>query len=273
MEPLVDSQPAPAADLAAPATAVDVAELDPFLEAAREHLLLQMLLIEVASNIESADFALITRAFHFALAAHEGQIRKSGEPFLQHSVEVARILAQLRLDSTTIAAGLLHDVLEDTSVVPDRIEAEFGGKIAALVDGVTKIERFRFESREARQAETYRKMLLSMVEDIRVILVKFADRIHNMRTLDALEPDQQQRISHETVEVYAPLAHRLGLARIRWELEDRSLKYLEPDCYREIRDKVAMRRDEREALIGEFRHPLEEELRHNDIDAEITGRP
>ena len=253
-------------------TAADHAVLDAHLEAARDHLQLQMLLIEVASCNESADFDLIVRAYHFALLAHEGQIRKSGEPFLQHSVEVSRILAQMRLDSTTIAAGLLHDVLEDTTITLERISSEFGAKIASLVDGVTKIERFQFDSREARQAETYRKMLLSMVEDIRVILVKFADRLHNMRTLDALGPDQQQRISHETIEVYAPLAHKLGVARIRWELEDRSLKFLEPDSYAEIRDKVAMRREEREALIDAFKQPLLVELGRNDITAEITGR-
>jgi GTP diphosphokinase / guanosine-3',5'-bis(diphosphate) 3'-diphosphatase len=247
--------------------------LDTYLEAAREHLQLQMLLIEVASSSESADYDLIVRAYHFAQVAHEGQIRKSGEPFLQHSVEVSRILAQLRLDSTTVAAGLLHDVLEDTSVTLERISDEFGPKIAGLVDGVTKIERFQFESREARQAETYRKMLLSMVEDIRVILVKFADRLHNMRTLDALGSDQQQRIAHETIEVYAPLAHRLGVARIRWELEDRSLKFLEAEAYCEIRDKVAMRREEREALIDAFKKPLADELGRNEIGAEITGRP
>ncbi|HJP34171.1 MAG: bifunctional (p)ppGpp synthetase/guanosine-3',5'-bis(diphosphate) 3'-pyrophosphohydrolase [Candidatus Latescibacteria bacterium] len=256
-----------------PGSATDRADLDNHLEEARDHLQLQMLLIEVASCNESADFDLIVRAYHFALTAHAGQIRKSGEPFLQHSVEVSRILAQLRLDSTTIAAGLLHDVLEDTSITLERISDAFGGKIAALVDGVTKIERFQYESSEARQAETYRKMLLSMVEDIRVILVKFADRLHNMRTLDALGADQQQRISHETIEVYAPLAHRLGVARIRWELEDRALKFLEPDAYVEIRQKVAMRREEREALIDEFERPLVEELGRNDITAEITGRP
>ena len=272
-EPAIDSQRGPAAAPAPPENLPHGADLDSLLEASRDHLQLQMLLIEVASCNESADFELITRAYHFADEAHAGQIRKSGEPFLQHSVEVARILAQLRLDSTTVAAGLLHDVLEDTDVTLGVIAAEFGAKIAALTDGVTKIERFRFESREARQAETYRKMLLSMVEDIRVILVKFADRLHNMRTLDALDPDQRERISHETVEVYAPLAHRLGLARIRWELEDRSLKYLEPDFYREIRDKVAMRRDEREALIDEFKTPLANELGRNAIEADITGRP
>lgn len=257
---------------AAPAGRHNDPDLDSHLEAASSHLQLQMLLIEVASSNDSADYDLIARAYHFAHNAHQGQVRKSGEPFLQHVVEVARILAQLRLDSTTIAAGLLHDVLEDTSISLHAISQEFGPKIAALVDGVTKIERFQFESHEARQAETYRKMLLSMVEDIRVILVKFADRLHNMRTLDALGTDQQQRIAHETVEVYAPLAHRLGVARIRWELEDLSLKFLEPDSYGEIREKVSMRREEREALIDEFKRPLIDELNRNEIGVEITGR-
>ncbi|MEE2657938.1 MAG: bifunctional (p)ppGpp synthetase/guanosine-3',5'-bis(diphosphate) 3'-pyrophosphohydrolase [Candidatus Latescibacterota bacterium] len=246
--------------------------LDEILEASARYLQLQMLLIEVAACNESADFELIASAYHFADAAHRDQVRKSGEPFLQHCVEVARILAQLRLDSTTVAAGLLHDVLEDTNIGLEEIERAFGPKIATLTDGVTKIKRFHFESREARQAETYRKMLLSMVEDIRVILVKFADRLHNMRTLDFLDAEQQQRIAHETVEVYTPLAHRLGLARIRWELEDLSLKYLDVENYAAIRDKVAMKRYTREALIEEFKAPVEEELHRNQISVDITGR-
>jgi len=248
-------------------------DLEELLDRAHGDLQLQMLLIEVAACNEQADFALIARAFYFAQAHHAGQNRKSGEPFVQHSVEVARILAQLRLDATTVAAGLLHDVLEDTPVSLDEIVAEFGPKIAALTDGVTKIERFQYESREARQAETFRKMLLSVVEDIRVILIKFADRLHNMRTLDHMEPEQQKRIALETVQVYAPLAHRLGLARIRWELEDLSLRYIDDRMYNEIREKVALNRDEREDLIEEFREPLEKELERNFINAEITGRP
>ena len=251
----------------------DSAGLDELLEKATNHLQLQMLLIEVASSNEQADFDLIARAYYFAHAHHDGQTRKSGQPFMQHCVEVARILAQLRLDSTTVAAGLLHDVLEDTPVTLEEVAAEFGPKIAALTDGVTKIERFRYESREARQAETYRKMLLSMVEDIRVILVKFADRLHNMRTLDHLDPEQQKRTALETAEVYAPLAHRLGLARIRWELEDRSLKYMDPETYREIRDKVSMKREQRETYIHDFRAPIEAELARSAIEAEIMGRP
>jgi len=247
--------------------------LDELLEQSTDHLQLQMLLIEVASLNEQADFDLIARAYHFANAHHDGQTRRSGRPFLQHCVEVARILAQLRLDSTTVAAGLLHDILEDTPVTLAQIEEEFGSKIAVLTDGVTKIERFHYESREARQAETYRKMLLSMVEDIRVILVKFADRLHNMRTLDHVDPEQQKRIALETVEVYAPLAHRLGLARIRWELEDQSLKYIDPEMYVEIRDKVVLKREDREVYIDEFKAPIEKELRSSGIEGEITGRP
>ena len=171
---------------------VQTASLDQLLEEASQHLPLQMLLIEVAAGNEQADLGLISRAYHFAETRHAGQHRMSGEPFIQHCVEVARILAQLRLDSTTIAAGLLHDVLEDTPVTIEEIDAEFGSKIAGLTDGVTKIERFRYESSERRQAETYRKMLLSMVRDIRVILVKFADRLHNMRTLDHVDEEQQR---------------------------------------------------------------------------------
>lgn len=269
-----DEEPAADPDQASVLGVSDTSgSLDQLLEQASNHLQLQMLLIEVASSNEQADFDLIARAYYFAHSHHDGQTRKSGQPFMQHCVEVARILAQLRLDSTTVAAGLLHDVLEDTPVSIEEVATEFGPKIAALTDGVTKIERFRYESREARQAETYRKMLLSMVEDIRVILVKFADRLHNMRTLEHMDSEQQKRTALETAEVYAPLAHRLGLARIRWELEDRSLKYMDPDMYREIRDKVSMKREQREAYIHDFKVPIEAELARSSIEAEIMGRP
>ena len=247
--------------------------LDEILEEASDELQLQMLLIEVASSNEHADFDLICKAYHFANEKHSGQTRMSGQPFIQHCVEVARILAQLRLDSTTVAAGLLHDVLEDTAVTLDEVTKEFNPKIAALTDGVTKIKRFHYQNRETRQAETYRKMLLSMVEDLRVILVKFADRLHNMRTLDHVDNEQQKRISRETVDVYAPLAYRLGLARIRWELEDLSLKYLDPDMYSEISRQVAMKREEREAYIERFKDPIQADLSKSDVDSEITGRP
>lgn len=246
--------------------------LDEILEQARDHLQLQMLLIEVASCDDQADFALIARAYHFAKERHEGQTRKSGHPFLHHCVEVARLLAQLRMDHTTVAAGLLHDVIEDTPASYADVAGEFGDKIADMIDGVTKIDRLTYESREARQAETYRKMLLSMVKDIRVMLIKLVDRLHNMRTLEHLNSESRVRTARETLEVYAPLAHRFGLARIRWELEDSSLKFLEPEIYRELRDKVAMKRREREAYIEEFKAPIEEKLGENDIEAEFFGR-
>ena len=247
---------------------------------------IQMLLIEVGSINEHADFDLINRAYGWASDKHAGQTRMSGRPFMQHCVEVARILAQLRLDSTTVAAGLLHDVLEDTSVTLEEVAAEFSPKIAALTDGVTKVERFQYRGtkdqdtedqdkrkREAEQAENFRKLLLSMVEDLRVILIKFADRLHNMRTLDHVDPEQQKRISRETVDVYAPLAYRLGLARISRELEDLSLKYLDADQYDEIRRQVAMKREQREVYIEEFKAPIQTDLAKAGIDAEITGRP
>ncbi len=246
--------------------------LDELLEQAHDHLQLQMLLIEVASCDDQADFALIARAYHFAKKHHEGQTRKSGHPFLHHCVEVARLLAQLRMDHTTVAAGLLHDVIEDTPATYADVAGQFGDKIAHLIDGVTKIDQLTYESHEARQAETYRKMLLSMVKDIRVMLIKLVDRLHNMRTLEHMKPETQERIAHETLEVYAPLAHRFGLARIRWELEDSSLKFLEPEIYQELREKVAMKRREREAYIEEFKSPLEEKLLENRIEAEFTGR-
>ncbi|MFA6107344.1 MAG: bifunctional (p)ppGpp synthetase/guanosine-3',5'-bis(diphosphate) 3'-pyrophosphohydrolase [Candidatus Latescibacterota bacterium] len=248
-------------------------DLDGALERARDHLELQMLLIEVAACDDQADLGLIVRAYHFARERHEGQVRKSGHPFLHHCVEVARLLAQMRMDDATVAAGLLHDVIEDTTTTQTEVEQRFGATIASLIDGVTKIDRLTFESREARQAETYRKMLLSMVRDIRVILIKLVDRLHNMRTLEFVDAESQQRIARETLEVYAPLAHRFGLARIRWELEDRSLKFRDPEAYREVRDKVAMSRKQREQYIEEFTRPIEQALIENGIEAEITGRP
>ena len=246
--------------------------LDELVEQGGDELRLSMLLIEVSSCNDQADFALINRAYHFAKEHHEGQIRKSGEPFIAHCVEVARLLAQLGLDHTTVAAGLLHDVIEDTPATYSEVADQFGDKIAELIAGVTKIDQITYESREARQAETYRKMLLSTVKDIRVILIKLADRLHNMRTLDYLTPKSRERIASETLEVYAPLAHRFGLARIRWQLEDQSLKFLEPEIYRELRENVAMTRQEREDYIKEFKVPLEECLHDNGIKAEFTSR-
>ena len=246
--------------------------LDELVEQGGDELRLSMLLIEVSSCNDQADFELLNRAYYFAKEHHEGQIRKSGEPFLAHCVEVARLLAQLGLDHTTVAAGLLHDVIEDTPATYEEVAKQFGDKIAELIAGVTKIDQITYESREARQAETYRKMLLSTVKDIRVILIKLADRLHNMRTLQYLSSQSRERTARETLEVYAPLAHRFGLARIRWQLEDQSLKFLEPKVYQELRESVAMTRQEREDYIKEFKVPLEECLHANGIKAEFTSR-
>ena len=246
--------------------------LDELVEQGGDELRLSMLLIEVSSCNDQADFELLNRAYYFAKEHHKGQIRKSGEPFLAHCVEVARLLAQLGLDHTTVAAGLLHDVIEDTPATYAEVAEQFGDKIAELIAGVTKIDQITYESREARQAETYRKMLISTVKDIRVMLIKLADRLHNMRTLQYLSPESRNRTASETLEVYAPLAHRFGLARIRWQLEDQSLKFLEPKIYQELRESVAMTRQEREDYIKEFKVPIEESLHANGIKAEFTSR-
>lgn len=246
--------------------------LDELVKQAGDEEWLEALLIEVSSCNDQADFALISRAYHFAKEHHKDQVRKSGQPFIAHCVEVARILAQLRMDHTTVAAGLLHDVIEDTPATDAEVAEQFGEEIAELIDGVTKIDQITCESREERQAETYRKLLISMFKDIRVIFIKLADRLHNMRTLQYLSPQSRERTASETLEVYAPLAHRFGMARIRWQLEDQSLKFLEPEIYRELRNKVAMTRREREDDIKEFYIPLEKRLHADGIKAEFTSR-
>ncbi|HUU46300.1 MAG TPA: bifunctional (p)ppGpp synthetase/guanosine-3',5'-bis(diphosphate) 3'-pyrophosphohydrolase, partial [Acidobacteriota bacterium] len=212
------------------------------------------------------------RAYEFSEAAHDGQVRESGEPYINHCLHVALILAQQHLDTATIAAGLIHDVVEDTTYGLDAVRAHFGGEIADLVDGVTKISGVRFKSRAEQQVEFFRKMLLSMATDIRVIIIKLADRLHNMRTLEFLDPAKQLRIAEETREVYGPLAYRFGMARVKWELEDLALKYLHADVYGELIEKVELRRDDREAYIEEIQRPLAEALLKEGLDADITGR-
>ncbi len=215
----------------------------------------------------------IEHAYRFAWKAHRNQFRKSGEPFLAHPVAVSLILAEQQLDSVTIAASLLHDVLEDTSITRETIEKEFGEEIAVLVDGVTKIKALQMKSRQERQAETFRKMLLSMAKDLRVIIIKFADRLHNLRTLDYLTPDRIKDIAKETLDIYAPLAHRLGMARIKWELEDLAFKYLHPREHRSIISRVVSSRTEREDIIESFTKPLLRRLEEESLDATIVGRP
>ncbi len=216
---------------------------------------------------------LIEKAYKLSLSAHKDQKRKSGEPYIRHPMAVAIILAEQKLDSVTIAAALLHDVLEDTPITLARLIEDFGEEIAQLVDGVTKIRTFEIKNREERQAETYRKMLLSMAKDIRVIIIKFADRLHNLRTLDALSPERIAAIASETLDIYAPLAHRLGMAKIKWELEDLAFKYLYPEDYKNVVAKVVGSRNEREKLIDSFTIPLRQKVASENITATIIGRP
>ncbi|NUQ19599.1 MAG: bifunctional (p)ppGpp synthetase/guanosine-3',5'-bis(diphosphate) 3'-pyrophosphohydrolase [Gemmatimonadaceae bacterium] len=228
----------------------------------------------VSAIPDRLDRDLLTRAYRFSERAHAGQTRKSGEPYVSHCVEVAKILAELQLDTVTVASGLIHDVVEDTSVTVEDVEREFGREIASIVDGLTKIASLPFGSSQERQVENYRKLLLSIAKDARVILIKLADRLHNMRTLEHLAPEKRQRIAQETRDLYAPLAHRFGMARVRWELEDLAFKHIETDEYKKLAKLVAQKRGEREKLIAMLREPLEAELRRAGIrNVEVTGRP
>ena len=224
---------------------------------------------------DKLDRDLLLRAYRFGEVAHRGQVRNSGEPYITHSIEVAKILADLQLDSITVASGLLHDVVEDTKATIGDVEREFGREIAAIVDGLTKIAKLPAGgSKEDRQVESYRKLLLSIAKDARVIIVKLADRLHNMRTLDWLPPEKRRRIAQETRDLYAPLAHRFGMAKVRWELEDLAFKYLETEEYKSLAKKVAQKRTEREELIRQMREPLEAALLRAGIkNVEVTGRP
>lgn len=212
-------------------------------------------------------------AYQFGEKAHEGQLRKSGDPYFDHCIEVAKILADLRMDINTVTAGLLHDVVEDTGYTIEDVAQRFGDDVALLIDGVTKLGDIKFKSRQEKQADNFRKMLLSVAEDIRVIIIKFADRLHNMRTLDYLPPVRQRRIALETRDVYAPLAHRLGIAKFKWEMEDLVLKTLDRDAYYKIQKGIAEKRQEREQYIERFAEPIREQLKEYDIQAKILGRP
>ena len=243
------------------------------LESGERHFeLLDGLLAELDGYAGELDRELIVRAFTFAAKAHEGQQRRSGEPFIMHPVGVAIICAGLRLDEQTIAAALLHDVVEDTNTDLAAVRDEFGDEIAALVDGVTKLTRVQFQSREQAEAENYRKMVVAMAEDVRVILVKLADRLHNLRTIEYQTKKNQVQKSKEALEVYAPLAHRLGIHALKWELEDLSFQTLHPRKYAEIKTMVAERRADREGHVAEAADVLQRELTKVDIPAEISGR-
>ena len=220
------------------------------------------------------DMDLVRRAYAFSEQAHREQRRKSGDPYFVHPCAVAVILADLMLDATTIAAGLLHDCVEDVECITTQtIREMFGQDVELLVDGVTKLSKLNFSSREEQQAESLRKMFLAMAKDIRVVLIKLADRLHNMRTLKYQKPERQVPIARETLDIYAPLAHRLGVYTIKWELEDLALRYIDPDGYYDLVAKVGMRREEREKLIASVTRQLQDSLRKTGIKAEIEGRP
>ncbi len=244
------------------------------LESAERHQdLVDELVADVVAYKPDADRALLEKAAGFAARAHEGQQRRSGEPFIEHPFAVAKILAELHLDEETLAAALLHDVLEDTSADADELKSEFGEEITRLVDGVTKLTRIQFQSREHAEAENYRKMILAMAQDERVILIKLADRLHNMRTIGYLGKQKQIQKAKEALEVYAPLAHRLGIHAMKWELEDLAFETLHPRKYSEIKTMVAERRDDREDHVRKAARIFKRELEKADIPAEISGRP
>jgi GTP diphosphokinase / guanosine-3',5'-bis(diphosphate) 3'-diphosphatase len=243
------------------------------LEAGRRHQeLIEELIADVAAYNPDVDKDLLARAFYFAAEKHEGQQRRSGEDFIHHPWGAAKICAELRLDEQTIAAALLHDVVEDTDTDIKEVRAEFGDEIAQLVEGVTKLTRIQFQSREQAEAENYRKMIVAMAQDVRVILIKLADRLHNMRTIEYLGKQKQVQKSRETLEVYAPLAHRLGINKLKWELEDLAFTTLHPRKYDEITAMVSERRADREEHVREAAMVLKAELEKVDIPAEISGR-
>jgi len=219
------------------------------------------------------DVDLLRRAYIFSARAHQGQTRLSGESYLNHPIEVAAILADLKLDAVTVAAGLLHDTIEDTSATTEEVRSVFGDEVAGLVDGMTKLSRMELQSREQREAENFRKMIVAMANDIRVILIKLADRLHNMRTLKFLPPEKQKRIAQETLDIYAPLANRLGISKIKIELEDLSFKYLYPDEYNDLVQKVTKRRVEREAYVNELIEVVKRRLAEHEYKGEVKGRP
>jgi guanosine-3',5'-bis(diphosphate) 3'-pyrophosphohydrolase len=230
-------------------------------------------LLRIADHLDPKGQQMVRKAFDRAATAHTGQHRLSGEDYVNHPVEVAAILADLELDAETIAAALLHDTVEDTNLTAEEVKREFGAEVARLVDGVTKLGRIALRTDQQQQAENIRKMMVAMAEDLRVVLIKLADRLHNMRTLDPLPEPKRRKISRETLDIYAPLAHRLGIGQIKWELEDLAFRNLEPEAYEDVVKRIARKRHERETLVSDLRDILARELEKVGIQADITGRP
>jgi GTP diphosphokinase / guanosine-3',5'-bis(diphosphate) 3'-diphosphatase len=230
-------------------------------------------LLRIAGKLPPKEQAMVERAYERAAIAHTGQRRMSGGDYIEHPLAVAEILADLGLDATTLAAALLHDTVEDTPLTMEELEAEFGSDVAQLVQGVTKLSRISFRSDQQLHAENIRKMLLAMAEDIRVVLIKLADRLHNMQTLDPLPEHKRKRIARETLDIYAPLAHRLGIGQMKWQLEDLSFRTLDPEAYQDVVGRVNTKRADRESLVRDLNEILGRELEGIEIPAEITGRP
>jgi guanosine-3',5'-bis(diphosphate) 3'-pyrophosphohydrolase len=236
-------------------------------------LTIEELLERLKNNKSEADIEKIKEAYEFAAAAHQGQKRESGEAYVQHPVEVAAIVNELAMDTTSVIAALLHDVVEDTAVNIEDISKKYGATVAMLVNGVTKLSKLNFQTKQEQQMESLRKMFLAMAQDLRVIIIKLADRLHNMRTLKYLPEEKQKRVAKETIEIYAPLSHRLGMWKIKWELEDLSLRFLKPEVYYDLVNKVAKKRQERETYIQQIKQTLMDALTEIGLKTEIQGRP
>ena len=230
------------------------------------------LMKRMQENRPQDDLTIVKKAYDYSLKHHEGQTRASGEPYLVHPLEVALVLAEMKMDPVAIAAGLLHDSVEDTSVTIEDIRKEFGEQVAHIVEGVTKISKIDFATREEQQAENLRKMMLAMVDDIRVVLIKLADRLHNMRTLEHLQPERQRKIAEETLEIYAPIAHRLGMGKIRGELEDLGFRFLDPVGYEQVEKSVNARRKQGEAFLAKMQQIIADKLKEAGIQARVESR-
>src|SRR3954454_18774432 len=230
------------------------------------------LMKRMQENRPHDDLTIVKKAYDYSLKHHEGQTRASGEPYLVHPLEVALVLAEMKMDPVAVAAGLLHDSVEDTSVTIADIRKEVGEQVAHIVEGVTKISKIDFATREEQQAENLRKMMLAMVDDIRVVLIKIGDSLHTMRTLEHLQPERQRKIAEETLEIYAPIAHRLGMGKIRGELEDLGFRFLDPIGYNQLQDAVEARRKQGEEFLAKVEKQLRDKLKEAGITAKVESR-